>query len=96
VLIVRTYETKSVAAVTVTPDPTVNDIQVNVQLKENSFVVMKVTDNNGSEVMKKTAHGALGANNYNLEGTSRLQPGMYLLEVIINSNERLTMKLAKS
>jgi hypothetical protein len=59
-------------------------------------VVMKVTDNNGSEVMKKTARGELGANNYNLEGTSQLQPGMYLLEVIINSNERMTMKLAKS
>lgn len=96
VMIVRTYGTKSVTAVSVTPDPIINDIQVNVQLKEKSFVMMKVTDNNGSEVLKKTAIGSLGANNYNLEGTSQLQPGMYLLEVIINSNERLTMRLAKS
>jgi hypothetical protein len=96
VMIVRTYGTKTVAAVSVTPDPTVNDIQVNVQLKEKSFVMMKVTDNSGSEVLKKTALGSLGTNNYSLEGTSHLQPGMYLLEVIINSNERMTMKLAKS
>jgi hypothetical protein len=96
VLIVRTYETKSVTSVSVTPDPGANDIQVNVQLKEKSFVMMRVTDNNGSELIKQTAFGENGANIYNVEGTSGLQPGMYQLEVIINSNERLTMKLAKS
>jgi hypothetical protein len=96
VLVVRTYETKSVTSVSVTPDPGVNDIQVNVQLKEKSFVVMRVTDNNGSELIKQCAFGVNGANTYNVEGTSGLQPGMYQLEVIINSNERLTMRLAKS
>lgn len=96
VLIVRTYESKSVTSVSVTPDPGVNDIQVNVQLKEKSFVVMRVTDNTGNEIIKKTAFGAFGANTYNIEGTNQLQPGMYQLEVIINSNERLTMRLAKS
>ncbi len=40
--------------------------------------------------------GENGSNMYNIEGTSGLQPGMYQLEVIINSNERLTMRLAKS
>lgn len=96
VLIVRTYGTKSVESVSVTPDPVVNDIQVNVQLKEKSFVMMKVTDNNGSEIIRKTAMGENGANTYDLEDTHALQPGMYQLEVIINSNERLTMRLAKS
>ena len=96
VLIVRTYGTKSVASVSVTPDPGVNDIQVNVQLKEKSFVMMRVSDEKGGELIKKTAMGADGANTYNIEGTDALQPGMYQLEVIINSNERLTMKLAKS
>jgi hypothetical protein len=96
VLILRSYGTKSVAAVSVTPDPNVNDIQVNVQLKEKSFVMVRVTDNNGSELIKQSAIGDFGSNVYNIEGTSQLQPGMYQLEVIINSNERLTMKLAKS
>jgi len=96
VLIVRMYGSKNVTAVSVTPDPGVNDIQVNVQLKEKSFVVMKVSDANGSELIKKTVMGENGANMYNIEGTDQLQPGMYQLEVIINSNERLTMKLAKS
>jgi hypothetical protein len=96
VLILRSYGSKSVEAVSVTPDPGINDIQVNVQLKEKSFVVMRVTDNNGSELIKQTAMGDLGTNLYNIEGTSQLQPGLYQLEVIINSNERMTMKLAKS
>ena len=96
VLILRSYGTKSVEAVSVTPDPNVNDIQVNVQLKEKSFVMMRVTDENGSELIKQSAMGSNGSNMYNIEGTSQLQPGTYNLEVIINSNERLTMKLAKS
>ena len=40
--------------------------------------------------------GENGANTYDIEDTHQLQPGMYQLEVIINSNERLTMRLAKS
>jgi hypothetical protein len=96
VLIVRSYGSKSVEAVSVTPDPNVNDIQVNVQLREKSFVLVRVIDNNGSELIKQSAMGDFGSNKYNIEGTSQLQPGMYQLEVIINSNERLTMKLAKS
>ncbi|GGB07103.1 hypothetical protein GCM10011511_33230 [Puia dinghuensis] len=96
VLILRSYGTRSVEAVSVTPDPNVNDIQVNVQLKEKSFVMVRVMDDNGSELIKQSAMGEYGSNKYNIEGTSQLQPGMYQLEVIINSNERLTMKLAKS
>jgi hypothetical protein len=58
--------------------------------------VMRITDGNGSEVIRQTAMGTNGSNMYNIEGTSQLQPGTYQLEVIINSNETLTMKLAKS
>ena len=96
VLIVRTYNTRSVAAVSVTPDPAVNDILVNVQLKENSFVVMTVKDEKGNQVMKKITKADTGANSFSLDGTSRLKAGSYLLEVIINSNERMTMQLIKS
>jgi hypothetical protein len=96
VLIVRMYETHSVASISVTPDPTINDIQVNVQLKDASFIVMKVNDSEGNEVMKKTAKADQGVNIFSLEGTSKLKPGNYKLEVIVNSNERMTMQLIKS
>jgi hypothetical protein len=96
VLIVRMYNTKSVTAVSVTPDPALNDILVNVQLKEKSFVVMTVKDQHGDQIMKKAAHADDGANSFSLEGTSGLRPGTYMLEVIINSNERMTIQLIKS
>jgi hypothetical protein len=96
VLIVRMYQSKSVTAMSVTPDPGVNDIQVNVQLKEKSYVVMTVKDNNGSEIIKKSAFGDNGSNMFDIEGTHQLVPGMYELEIIVNSSERMTMKLAKS
>ena len=96
VLILRSYGSKSVESVSVTPDPNANDIQVSVQLKEKSFVKMRVMDGNGSELINQTATGENGSNSYNIEGTSQLEPGRYKLEVIINSNERLTMDLEKS
>ncbi len=96
VLIVRMYETHSVSSISVTPDPTINDIQVNVQLKASSFVVMKITDFNGNEVMKKTGKADDGLNTFSLDGTSKLKPGSYKLEIIVNSNERMVMQLIKS
>lgn len=95
VLVVRVYKTKTIQALSVTPNPAVNDIKVNAQLNEAAMVVIKVMNNNGTEVMRKNVRGAAGNNNITLEGTSNLKTGIYILEVIINSNERMTVKLMK-
>jgi methionine-rich copper-binding protein CopC len=81
--------------ISVTPNPAKNDISVNVQLNENSFIVMKVISTNGTEVMKKSLRASAGSNSYILEGTSKLQRGLYVLEVIVNSKERMVVKLMK-
>ncbi|HSZ85055.1 MAG TPA: hypothetical protein VK787_03445 [Puia sp.] len=96
VLVVRSYNSKSVEAISVTPDPSINDIEVNVQLKQSSYVVMKVTNKEGNEIMRKSVEGAEGDNKYALSGTSKLQAGDYTLEIIVNSNERMTLHLIKS
>ncbi|HTS43412.1 MAG TPA: hypothetical protein VMH01_03375 [Puia sp.] len=96
VLIARMYNTKSLAALSVTPDPAMNDILVNVQLKIRSYVVINLRDNEGNMVMKKEFHANDEFNTYKLDGTNQLQPGMYALEIIVNSNERMQMKLLKS
>jgi hypothetical protein len=96
ILIARMYNSKSLSAISVTPDPGLNDILVNVQLKENSYVVMKVTDKRGNLLIRKSTHGNIGFNVYKLDDTSHLKAGDYSLEVIINSNERMSMKLLKS
>jgi hypothetical protein len=95
VLVVRVYKTKAIQALSVTPNPAVNDIKVTAQLNEAAMVVIKVMNNNGTEVMRKSVRGTAGNNNIILEGTSHLKTGIYILEVIINSNERMTVKLMK-
>lgn len=96
VLVLRLYRTSSLKMIAVSPNPVYNDINVQVQLKENSFVVMKVSDSRGVEITRKSIRGNQGVNVFMLEGTSKLKPGMYMLEVIINSNERMTTKLVKN
>ncbi len=96
VLVVRVYRTKSLQSLSVTPNPAINDIKVNVQVNENSYIVMKITNGSGIEVMRKTSRVSTGSNSLTLEGTSRLQAGVYFLEVIVNSNERMMVKLIKN
>ena len=95
VLIARMYNTRSLASLSVTPDPAVNDILVNVQLKENAYVVMKITDVQGNQLIRKAEKAENGLTTYKLDGTSQLRAGKYTLEIIVNSNERLTMQLEK-
>ena len=95
VLIARMFNTRSLASLSVTPDLLVNDILVHVQLRENAYVVMKVSDEQGNLLMKEGQKAPNGANTYSLEGTHNLQPGLYTLEVTVNSKERMVMKLLK-
>lgn len=95
ILVVRVYNTRTLKMVSVTPNPAKNDINVNVQLNENAFVSMKVMNANGSAVVSKSMKVNAGSNTFILDGTSNLKPGMYVLEVIINSKERMIVKLIK-
>lgn len=95
ILVVRVFNTRSTKMISVTPNPVRNDIAVNVQLNEDAFVVMKILNNSGSEVMRKTINATEGTSNYLMDGTSKLKAGMYFLEVIVNSKERMLAKLLK-
>jgi hypothetical protein len=95
VLIARMFNTRSLASLSVTPDPLANDILVNVQLREDSYVVMKIIDEQGNLLLKEAQKAANGTNTYTLEGTHNLNPGLYTLEVTVNSKERMVMKLSK-
>jgi Bacterial Ig domain len=95
ILVVRVLNSHSTKMISVTPNPSKNDIAVNVQLNEGSFIVMKVSNSDGTELMKKAIKANAESNNYILEGTSQLQSGMYTLEVIVNSKERMMVKLMK-
>jgi hypothetical protein len=95
ILVVRVYNTRTLKMVSVTPNPAKNDINVNVQLNENAMVSMKVINAGGAAVITKVQKVNAGSNTFILDGSSSLKPGMYVLEVIINSKERMIVKLIK-
>lgn len=95
ILVVRVYNTQTTKMISVAPNPAKNDILTTLQLNEQAVVVVKVITSSGSEVMRKTVKLGSGTNSILMDGTSRLTPGMYMLEVIVNNNERLLVKLIK-
>jgi hypothetical protein len=94
-LVVRVYNTKVVSMISVTPNPAKSDIAVNLQLHESSMVSMRIINASGSTMLHKTAKADSGISNILVEGSSKLKPGMYTLEVIVNSKERMMVKLIK-
>lgn len=95
ILIVRVYNTRTLKMVSVTPNPAKNDITVNVQLNEDAMISMKILSANGGMVMNKSTRAGAGNNSFIMDGTSKLKPGMYVLEVHINQRERMIVKLIK-
>ena len=95
ILIVRVYNTRSLKMVSVTPNPAKNDIAVNVQLNEKSYISMRIVNSNGKEVMRKSAKANEGNNSFLMDGSAKLPAGMYILEVVINSKESMVVKLIK-
>jgi Big-like domain-containing protein/type IX secretion system substrate protein len=95
ILVVRVFNKRALRMVSVTPNPVRNDISVNVQLNENSFVVMKIMNTQGDEMMRKSQRVDEGQNSFVMDGSNKLTPGMYFLEVTVNSKDRMVAKLLK-
>ncbi|HSB93192.1 MAG TPA: Ig-like domain-containing protein [Flavitalea sp.] len=94
-LVLRVYNSAAVRMVSVSPNPEKNDINVTLQLNQPSITSMKVVNSAGDEVFRKTVKTAGEVNNILLDGTSKLEPGEYTLDVIINSKERMFVSLLK-
>lgn len=94
-MVVQLYKSDDLAMVSVTPNTALKDIHVNVQLKNRAYIVMKITDEKGREVIKRKGTGSQGINTYKLEGTAQMIPGNYFLEVLVNSKDLLSMPLIK-
>ncbi len=95
ILVVRVFNKRSLRMVSVTPNPVKNDISVNVQLNEDSYVVMKIVNTEGNEMMRKSQRVDEGQNSFVMDGSNKLTPGMYFLEVTVNSKDRMVAKLLK-
>jgi hypothetical protein len=56
---------------------------------------IRIFDEENNTVIHKKTEGTTGENNIAIEESGELKPGNYLLEVIVNSKERMIVKLLK-
>jgi hypothetical protein len=94
-MVLRVYNTPTLTMISVTPNPLKKDLSVNVQLHESSYVSMRLRDESGNTVLSKIVEVDKGVSNLLVEGSHLLKPGLYVLELIVNSKERMLVKLIK-
>jgi hypothetical protein len=94
-MIVRVYNSSSLIMISVAPHPEKKEITLNVQLEENSMVTYRVFDLSQNMLLHETVDAAAGINNIVIENSRNLTPGNYILEVVVNSKERMLVKLVK-
>lgn len=95
-MVMQLYDTETLSMVSVTPNTLLNNLHINVQLKNKAMIVMRITDKEGNEIFKKKDTGTDGFNSFEMEGTGKMAPGNYSLEVLVNSKQILSVPLIKS
>jgi hypothetical protein len=96
VLVVQMFKTGQVALVSATPDLMVNDINVDVELKERAVVTMNILDKGGNIVLQQKQSSEAGPGQFSIRGSNQLKPGDYYLNVIVNGEEKMMVHLVKS
>jgi len=95
-LVVETFKTGDVEMVGATPQVSINDIQVDVQMKETGIVNLNITNDKGEIVMQQKEKGKVGYNQFMINGSRDLKPGGYFLKVVVNGTDRMLVHLLKS
>ena len=94
-LVLRVYNTETLKMVSVTPNPVKNDIGLRIDLNENAMISLKIVNNAGTTQIRRSIKAGAGMNTYLMNGSSTLTPGIYFLEIIVNSKERMIVSLIK-
>ena len=94
-LVLRVYNTETLKMVSVTPNPVRKDIGMRIDLNEDAFISMKIVNSSGTTQMRRNLKARTGINTYLMDGSSTLIPGVYFLEIIVNSKERMIVSLVK-
>jgi hypothetical protein len=95
-LVVETFKGGEVAMVAATPQVTLNDIKVDVQLREIAMINLHITNEKGETVIQQSERGKSGLNQYTIAGSRELKPGEYFLKVVVNGNDRMLVHLIKA
>jgi hypothetical protein len=81
--------------VSVTPNPVRKDIGLRIDLNEDAYISLKIVNSSGTTQMRRNIKARSGMNTYLMDGSSALLPGIYFLEIIVNSKERMIVSLVK-
>jgi hypothetical protein len=94
-LVVETFKTGDVEMVAATPQVNLNDIQVDVQLRESGYVILHITNDKGEIILQQKEKGKQGINQYMVNGSRELKAGDYFLKVVVNGTDRMLVHLVK-
>jgi hypothetical protein len=95
-LIVTTFPSGDAQMVGATPDMSVNDIQVSLQMRESALVSVNITDEAGKLIIDQKEKVTSGYSERAIQGTHTLNPGVYFLKVVVNGTDRMLVRLIKS
>ncbi len=96
VLVLQYYKTGQVGLVTATPDHFLNNINVDLNLKEDAFVTMNIIDKDNQIILQRKENAKEGLNQFTLNGSNKITPGDYYLNVVVNGADKLMVHLEKS
>jgi len=94
-LVIAVPKSGNVSMVSATPDMAVNDIDVDIELKEESILTMLVSGKSGEILLRQVAKAGTGLSRFCIKGSNELKPGEYYLKVIANGTDVLLVKLIK-
>jgi hypothetical protein len=94
-LVIHVPKTGDVSMISATPDLSVNDIDVDIDMKEPAMVNMTITDKEGNNILRQTVKGSAGFNQFTVKGSHAIKPGDYFLKVVVNGTDALLVKLIK-
>lgn len=95
-LVLQMFKTGQVALVGATPDFARNDINVVLESKETVFVTMNITDKDGKLILQNKNNAQEGVNNFTVSNSHALPAGEYVLNVIVNGEDKLAVRLFKN
>ena len=94
-LVIETFKSGDVELVCATPQVSLNDIQVDVQMKEYGYVNLHITNDKGEIILQQREKCKTGINQYLINGSHDLKPGDYFLKVVVNGTDRMLVHLIK-
>lgn len=94
-MLVRVAKAGAVDYISVFPHPEKNDINFQMALNEDSYMVASLTNDAGKELMTRKGKAETGKQLLALTGTGQLEKGIYWLEIRVNSKEALKLRLIK-